>query len=57
MLAGQGVEPAAYHPLADQIGVEDLGEYMETLELLYRREAQAMPPHADLIARHCAARP
>ena len=45
-----------YHPLADQIGVEDLGEYMETLELLYRREAQAMPSHADLIARHCAAR-
>jgi tryptophan halogenase len=30
---------------------------METLELLYRREAQAMPSHADLIARHCAARP
>ena len=56
VLAGQGVQAAAYHPLADQIGVEDLGEYMETLELLYRREAQAMPSHADLIARHCAVR-
>jgi len=56
VLAGQGVEPRAHHPLADQIGERDLADYMETLELLYRREVQAMPTHADLIARHCAAR-
>jgi tryptophan halogenase len=29
---------------------------METLELLYRREAEALPSHADFIAHNCAAR-
>lgn len=56
VLAGQGVEAHAQHPLADQIGADDLGDYMETLELLYRREVQAMPTHEAFIARHCAAR-
>jgi tryptophan halogenase len=54
VLAGQGVAAGAYHPLADQIAPGDLAEYMETLELLYRREVAAMPAHGDVIARHCA---
>ncbi len=54
VLAGQGVEARAHHPLADQIGEGDLAEYLETLELLYRREANAMPMHDDYIAQHCA---
>jgi tryptophan halogenase len=56
VLAGQGVEARAHHPLADQIEPGDLGEYMETLELLYRREAAAMPTHAAFIDRHCKVR-
>ena len=56
VLAGQGVEADGYHPLADQIAAGDLGDYMETLELLYRREAQAMPTHAAFLAQHAAAR-
>jgi tryptophan halogenase len=56
VLAGQGVEARAHHPLADQIEPGDLGEYMETLELLYRREAGAMPTHAAFIAEHCKVR-
>ncbi|MBC9034736.1 tryptophan 7-halogenase [Sphingomonas sp. JC676] len=56
VLAGQGVEARRHHPLADQIPAADLAEYMETLELLYRREAEALPGHADFIARNCAAR-
>ena len=56
VLVGQGVAAARHHPLADAIAVPDLGAYMETLELLYRREARALPMHADFIARHCAMR-
>ncbi|MFN3434759.1 MAG: tryptophan halogenase family protein, partial [Sphingomonas sp.] len=56
VLAGQGVEADGYHPLADQIAAGDLADYMETLELLYRREAQAMPTHAAFLAQHAAAR-
>ncbi len=57
VLAGQGIEARRHHPLADQIAPADLAEYMETLELLYRREAEALPSHADFIAGNCAARP
>jgi tryptophan halogenase len=56
VLVGQGVEPEGHHPIADQIPERDLADYMETLELLYRREASRMPSHADFIAEHCAAR-
>lgn len=54
VLAGQGVEAHAYHPLADQIGATDLAEYLETLELLYRREVGAMAEHGAYVAQHCA---
>lgn len=55
VLIGQGVVPQGYHPLADQIAPAELGEYLETIELLYAREAGRMPSHAEFIARHCAA--
>jgi len=55
VLIGQGIEPAAYHPFADQLSPADLDEFLA----LARRHAQgvaaAMPDHATFIARHCAA--
>jgi len=57
VLVGQGILPESHHPLADQIAERDLAEYMETLELLYRREAGRMQGHAAFIAAHCAAPP
>jgi tryptophan halogenase len=56
VLIGQGIDPDGYHPLADQIGERDLGEYLATLEQLYRREVDHMPGHAAFIAAHGAAR-
>jgi len=55
VLIGQGAMPAGHHPLADQIEADELAEYMQTIEALYAREANAMPGHADFIGRHCAA--
>jgi tryptophan halogenase len=55
VLTGQGIEPVAHHPLADAIDERDLAEFMQTIELLYRREASRMPSHANFIAAHCAA--
>jgi len=55
VLIGQGAEPRGYHPIADTIAPDDLAEYMRMIELLYAREADAMPSHADFIARHCQA--
>jgi tryptophan halogenase len=56
VLAGQGIEARGHHPIANQIAEGDLAEFIETIELLYRREAAAMPGHAAFIARHCAAK-
>ena len=56
VFAGQGIEPVGHHPLADQIAPADLAEFLETIPLLYRREASRMPSQAEFIAKHCAAR-
>jgi tryptophan 7-halogenase len=55
VLIGQGAQPSGYHPIADTIDAGELAEYMQTIERLYAREADAMPRHVDFIARHCAA--
>jgi tryptophan 7-halogenase len=56
VLVGQGIEPQAHHPLADQLSEADLTEYMRAIELLYAREAGAYASHGDFISRHCRAR-
>src|SRR3546814_3799376 len=43
VLIGQGINPKGYHPLDDQIGEDDLAEFMETIQLLYEREVARMP--------------
>jgi len=55
VLIGQGAQPQGYHPIADTIEAGDLAEYMRAIELLYAREADAMPDHAAYITRHCQA--
>ncbi len=57
VLVGQGMMPAGYHPLVDAIPADDLGDYMETLELLIAREVRQMESHFDFIAANCAAPP
>lgn len=56
VLAGQGVETEGWHPLADAIPAADLREFLDTIHALYAREVGRYPAHAEVIARHCAAR-
>ena len=56
VLEGQGVRAEAYHPIADAIPEADLKEFLGTIAALYAREAGRYATHADIIARHCAAR-
>ena len=55
VMVGQGIMPQGNHPIANAVAEKDLAEYMETLELLNRREVAQMPRHADFVAHHCAA--
>lgn len=55
VLVGQGIEPAAHHPLADAVEKKDLAEFMETIELLIAREVRQMPDYGQFIAQNFAA--
>jgi tryptophan halogenase len=54
---GQHVLPRRYDPLVDRVDVEMLKRGMLQRRTAIRRAAEAMPMHADYIARHCAAAP
>jgi len=55
VMVGQGIAPQAYHPLADSLPGEKLGELMNNLDALIGQSVEKMPLHTDFIARHCAA--
>lgn len=55
VMAGQGVEPRAWHPLANKIPAADLLDFLRILEALNQREVEQMTTHEAFIARHCAA--
>ncbi|MBY0447912.1 MAG: tryptophan 7-halogenase, partial [Hyphomonadaceae bacterium] len=55
VLLGQGVEPRAYHPLADQLEPSQLAELLDNVRTLIDRAVSAMPTHAQWLARHAQA--
>jgi tryptophan halogenase len=52
---GQEVWPRRYDPLADVLPMESVTVEMQRLRASIRQTAQAMPRHADFIAKHCRA--
>lgn len=57
VLIGQGVRPAAIHPLAEGVPAADLQGYMADMARLLAHEAAKMPSHADFLAANAAAAP
>ena len=55
VLIGQGVMPAGYHPLADQLSPQELADFMTLAKRHVDQVVGRLPDHADFIARHCAA--
>ena len=53
-MTGQGVVPAGYHPLADQLSPEQLDEFLGLAKKHVDHVVGRLPSHADFIARHCA---
>jgi len=54
VLVGQGVIPAGYHPLADQLSAEQLAEFLGLAKKHIDHVVAQLPSHSDFIARHCA---
>jgi tryptophan halogenase len=53
VMVGQGLMPAAYHPLADQFPAEEVDELLDNVQHVVAKCADVMPTHADYIAQHC----
>jgi tryptophan halogenase len=55
VMIGQRVTPRAYHPLVDQLSDGDIADFVDGMQKLMQRCVDAMPSHAEFIARNCAA--
>ncbi|MGL6042294.1 MAG: tryptophan halogenase family protein [Sandaracinobacteroides sp.] len=55
VLLGQGVLPEGWHPLAEQLTVAELGEFLELQAQTCRDRARRMSGHDQFLAANCAA--
>jgi tryptophan halogenase len=52
-MIGQGIEPRAYDPLADNVDAEAMRRTAQAMAGMIREAANVMPDHAAFIARYC----
>ena len=57
VMIGQGILPAAHHPMIDQMPAEDLYRFMGHVKEVVANCVDAMPTHQQFIDRHCKAAP
>ena len=57
VMLGQNLWPEGYDPVADALDEDKIAQALEQIRLSYARTAQALPTHAEFIARCCAAEP
>ncbi|RVT42252.1 tryptophan halogenase family protein [Sphingobium algorifonticola] len=55
VMMGQGILPQSYHPVAAKLRPEELAHLLQSLRDQVARTVDAMPSHADYIARYCNA--
>lgn len=51
---GQGLRPARYHPLADQLSADQLDGFLAGIRKVIAAAVERLPLHADYLAGHCA---
>ncbi|MGB8855832.1 MAG: tryptophan halogenase family protein [Burkholderiales bacterium] len=55
VMHGQGIRPAAYHPLVDLLSGQEIAEYLASVQDVIKKCVDIMPSHEEFIARNCAA--
>jgi tryptophan halogenase len=55
VMLGQGIMPADYDPMADQIAPAQLNEFLANLRQVITRSVASLPTHEDYLKQHCAA--
>ncbi len=51
VMIGQGIVPASWSPLADNVPAEDIGPFLKSLSDAYRTKAQQLPTHSDFVSQ------
>jgi len=54
VMLGQRIEPAHYHPLADELEKSKLQAFLSDIRTLINRAVERLPTHDDFVARTCA---
>ena len=57
VMLGQHVAPRTYHPLVDAVPDEKIMEFLDNVRGTIRRCVDAMPTHAEFVAKNCAMAP
>ena len=57
VMLGQNIVPQGYDPIADALDDQAIAQLLENMRIGYAQAAQALPTHAEFIARTCAAPP
>ncbi len=57
VMLGQGILPADYDPMADQLAPAQLAEFLANLRTLIERSVASLPTHEAYLKAHCAADP
>lgn len=55
VMMGQGIEPRAWHPIAEKLPDDELARLLGTLRDNVARTVAGLPAHADYVARYCGA--
>jgi tryptophan halogenase len=55
VMLGQGIMPADYDPMADQMSDAQLADFLGSLRTLIERSVAGLPRHEDYLAQHCPA--
>src|SRR5574337_425627 len=54
VMLGQRIEPARYHPLADELEASKLQAFLSDIRTLVNRTVERLPAHDAFVARTCA---
>ncbi len=55
VMHGQGIRPKSYHPLANLLTEGENLQFLAVQKSIIDQAVEAMPLHADFIAKHCSA--
>lgn len=55
VMIGQGLVPQCHHPLADEMGEQELAQFLKTTESTILEQVNRLPPHEEYIRRFCLA--